>query len=147
MSVSPVLETDVVETVIVERPSFEKSNTGITALKSSGNVMVTELFPAILIVLEIVYSDLPTGFTPVILSVTLETVSADALKFSRTISKLTDVVGHNSYVTDDTLVFNVPSTRITLETPISWANERKPKKKKHKNAILLVKFFKMFFKK
>ena len=85
-----------VETVIVESPSFEKFNTGVTGSKSSGYLIVVELLPARFIVFEIVYSDLPSGFTPVILSVTFETVSAEAAKFSRTISKLIDVVGHNS---------------------------------------------------
>jgi hypothetical protein len=40
-----VLDTEVVETVIVESPSFEKSKIGVTALKSSGYVIVTELLP------------------------------------------------------------------------------------------------------
>ena len=85
-----------VETVIVESPSFEKFNTGVTGSKSSGYLIVVELVPSRFIVFEIVYSDLPTGFTPEILSVTLETVSAVAAKFSRTISRLIELVGHNS---------------------------------------------------
>ena len=57
---------------------------------------MTELFPARLMVDEIVYSAFTLEFTPVIPIVTLETVSADAAKFSRTMSKLIELVGHNS---------------------------------------------------
>ena len=123
VSVSPVLDTEVVETVIVESPSFEKSKIGVTALKSSGYVIVTELLPDSIMVDEIVYSDLATEFTPVIPIVTLETLSAVALKFSRIISKLTELVGHNSYVTEEIPVFNVPSTRTIFDTPMSCALE------------------------
>ena len=57
---------------------------------------MTELFPEMLMVDEIVYSAFTLEFTPVIPIVTLETVSADAAKFSRTMSKLIELVGHNS---------------------------------------------------
>ena len=57
---------------------------------------MAELFPDRLIVLEIVYSALASELTPVIVKVTLETVSAEAEKFSNIMSKLIEVVGQSS---------------------------------------------------
>ena len=67
------------------------------------------------------YSAFARELTPVIIKVTFETVSAVALKFSITIFKLTELVGHNSYVTEEIPELSVPSTKTTSETPISCA--------------------------
>ena len=82
--------------------------------------------PDKVIVDEIVNSVRTVEFTPVIPRVTFETVSEVEEKFSSTMFKVMGLVAQRSYVIDETEVSNVPSTKITLETPISCALEKNP---------------------
>ena len=94
---SPVPDTEDVETTTVEIPWFRKlSEAGIGEVKSSGKVTVVVELPGRVSVLEIVNSVEVSEFTPVIKMVTLETVSEVALKFSRTISRVTGFVAQSS---------------------------------------------------